>query len=62
MKPVAQVAHFLVQTNQLKNEIIRQCNKWRNYFSNLLLEMTTNLIEGFYIYAQTNSYQYIKIN
>lgn len=43
----------------LKDEIIRHCDEWRNNFSDLLLDMTTNLIEGFYHYAQTNSLQYI---
>lgn len=62
MKPMIQVAYFLIQTNILKEEIIIHCNQWINYFSDLLLEMTTNLIEGFYKYAQTNSFQYIKIN
>lgn len=62
IKPIAQVSHFLIQTNVLKDEIIRHCDEWRNSFSDLLLEMTTNLIEGFYHYAQTNSIQYIHIN
>lgn len=55
---MAQVAHFLVQINMLKNEIIRHCDEWRNHFSDILLEMTTNLIEGFYQYAKIHSLQY----
>lgn len=58
---MTQVAHFLVQTSELKDEIIRHCNEWREQFSALLLEMTSNLIEGFYQYAQTNSLQYVKV-
>lgn len=61
IKPIAQVAHFLVQTNMLQDEIIGHCNEWRDNFSDLLLEMTVNLIEGFYQYAQMNSLQYIKV-
>ncbi|CAI6360699.1 unnamed protein product [Macrosiphum euphorbiae] len=58
IKPVAQVSHFLVQTNMLKDDIIRHCDEWKDNFSNLLLEMTTNLIEGFYQYTKINSLQY----
>lgn len=61
IKPVAQVSHFLVQTNILKDDIIKHCDEWRNNFSDLLLEMTTNRIEGFYQYIKINSLQYIKM-
>ncbi|XP_060835340.1 dynein axonemal heavy chain 2-like [Rhopalosiphum padi] len=57
IKPVAQVSHFLVQTNILKDDIIKHCDEWKNNFSDLLLEVTTNLIEGFYQYIQINSLQ-----
>ncbi|VVC43185.1 Dynein heavy chain, domain-2,Dynein heavy chain domain,Dynein heavy chain, domain-1,Dynein heavy chain, P- [Cinara cedri] len=57
IKPVTQVAHFLVQTNILKDEIIVHCDEWQGQFSDLLIEMTTNLIEGFYQYAHINSLQ-----
>lgn len=56
---MAQVSHFLVHTNMLKDDIIRHCDVWRDNFSDLLLEMTTNLIEGFYQYAKINSLQYL---
>lgn len=60
---MAQVAYFQVQLNMLKKEIIRHCDEWRNHFSDLLLEMTINLIDGFYQYAQIHSLQYIlKLN
>lgn len=58
IKPVAQVSHFLVQTNMLKDDIIKHCDEWKENFSNLILEMTTNLIEGFYQYTKINSLQY----
>lgn len=61
IKPVAQVAHFLVQTNMLKDDIIGHCNEWRDNFSDLLLKMTVDLIEGFYQYAHINSLRYIKM-
>lgn len=58
---MTQVAHYLVQTNILKDEIIEHCDEWQRLFSDLILEMTTDLIEGFYQYAQTNSLRYIKV-
>lgn len=61
IKDIAQVAYFLIQTDKLKNEVIKHCDEWRNHFSDLLLEMTTNVIEGFYQYAEINSLQYIMI-
>lgn len=61
IKPVAQVAHFLVYTNMLKDEIIGHCYEWIDNFSDLLLDKTVNLLEGFYQYAQINSIRYIKV-
>jgi len=55
IKPVAQVAHFLVRINALKDGIVEHCDEWINRFSDLLLETTTDLIDGLYRYAQTNS-------
>lgn len=59
MKSVAQVAHILVKTNILKNEILKHCDEWINHFSDLLIEMTTNFIEGLHKYTQINSLRYI---
>lgn len=58
VKPVAQVAHFLVQTDALKAQIVHHCDEWKDRFSCLLLEMTTDLIDGLYRFAQANSQQY----
>ncbi|XP_050440794.1 dynein axonemal heavy chain 2-like [Adelges cooleyi] len=58
--PVAQVAYFLIRTNALIEAIIEHCDMWRSTFSQLLLEMTTDLIGQFYQYIQINSAHVMK--
>lgn len=54
MQSESTVSCTIIKTDDMKKQIVRHCKDWIFNYSQLLLDETVDLIEGFYEYTKMN--------